>query len=202
MYGKAKSGYAHREASGCRRLIRDRFHGPGGFPMLVDSLRHPENAPAGDARPNRSEGAALRTRARRPSPRSSTRWRSGARPRRCAATCRASGLAALMTEFCGSGCRPEGACNRPSRRSCGLSAPIHLTSEYCASPKSPGKIWGEPSRDLRTILRNARPSWSGPRFDKRGEIHGRPQPIFLKVWLRIIEAYSRHGTSRTACAAP
>ena len=117
------------------------------------------------------------------------RRRSGARPRRCAATCRASGLAALMTEFCGSGCRPEGACNRPSRRSCGLSAPNSLDLGVLRIAKSPGKIWGEPSRALRTILRNASPSWSGPRFHKREDVRSRPQPKFLKVWLRFFEEY-------------
>ena len=47
----------------------------------------------------------------------------------------------------------------------------------------------KPSRALRTILRNASPSRSGPRFDKRGEVRSPSQPIFLKVWLSIYEAY-------------
>ena len=47
----------------------------------------------------------------------------------------------------------------------------------------------KPSRALRTILRNASPSRSGPRFDKRGEVRSPSQPIFLKGWLSICEAY-------------
>ena len=190
-------------------IFPDLFHRSGGFPMLVDTQCYPTaggrrrcppdsvrgrrraatpRAPCARTSRSTAPGAASRAlrrcrRARGPS----TRWRSGARRRRCAATCRASNLAALMTECCGSGYRTEGAGNERSRRPCGLSAlNSHLPgSEYPSTlPNLPFKHRrSEPFSEMRAA------SWSRPRVGKRGEIRSRSQPKFLKVWGRITEAY-------------
>ena len=69
--------------------------------------------------------------------------------------------------------------------------PTRLPNTVERIAKSPGKLWGEPSPPARSeaILGNAGPSRSGPRFDKHGEVRSRSQPIFLKGWLSICEAY-------------
>ena len=50
--------------------------------------------------------------------------------------------------------------------------------------------WRNRAGPSEPFLRNASPSRSGPRIDKRGEMRSRSQPKFLRVWLRIIDAYS------------
>ena len=51
-------------------------------------------------------------------------------------------------------------------------------------------------------------SWSRPPSNKRGAIRGRPQPIFLKGWLRVVEAcpgpilHAQPGPPRKSRRAP
>ena len=109
----------------------------------------------------------------------------------------------MRPPHCPNTCRERGRDDHPL-----LMQPTTLpnTVERIAQP--PSKLWGEPSRALRTILRNASPSWSGPRFDKHGAIRGRPQPIFLKGWLSIVEAcpgpilHAQPGPPRKSRRAP
>ena len=151
--------------------------------MLVDSLRHPEE------------------RARRRCPPEPFRGRSLAHPsaKTIAAFIRRDGEAARARDVSSIG--PGGSHNgvlwkwvppggrlQPALKKVVRSLAPNSLDLNCASPNLPAKYGAVRALALRTILRNASPSWSGPRFDKRREVRSRSQPIFLKVWLRISEA--------------